>query len=37
MAIYFEHPEWFRPLFAEFDRTGTAYVKIDAAEEKNKA
>jgi RimK-like ATP-grasp domain len=30
MAIYFEHPEWFRPLFAEFDRRGTAYVKIDA-------
>jgi len=32
MAIYFEHPEWFRPLLAEFDRRGTAYVKIDAAE-----
>src|SRR5260370_7616652 len=31
IAIYFEHPEWFRPLFAEFDRRGTAYVKIDAA------
>ena len=30
IAIYFEHPEWFRPLFAEFDRRGTAYVKIDA-------
>jgi hypothetical protein len=26
MAIYFEHPEWFRPLFAEFDRRGTVYV-----------
>lgn len=37
MAIYFEHPEWFPPLFAEFDRKRTAYVKIDAAEEKNKA
>jgi hypothetical protein len=29
IAIYFEHPEWFRPLFAEFDRRGTAYLKID--------
>ena len=45
MAIYFEHAEWFRPLFAEFDRRRTTYVKIDAvshsydgarAEEKNK-
>jgi hypothetical protein len=30
MAIYHEHPDWFRPLFAEFDRRGTPYVRIDA-------
>ena len=30
IAIYYEHPDWFRPLFAELDRRGTAYVKIDA-------
>ena len=30
IAIYFEHSEWFRPLFAEFDRRGTAYVTIDS-------
>ena len=30
IAIYYEHPDWFRPLFAELDRRGTDYVKIDA-------
>jgi len=30
IAIYFEHPDWFRPLFAELDRRGTDYVKLDA-------
>lgn len=30
IAIYYEHPDWFRPLFAEFDRRGIDYVKIDA-------
>ena len=30
IAIYFEHPDWFRPLFAELDRRATPYVKIDA-------
>ena len=30
IAIYYEHPDWFRPLFAELDRRGTHYVKIDA-------
>jgi len=30
MAIYHEHPDWFRPLFAELDRRGTPYVRIDA-------
>ena len=30
IAIYYEHPDWFRPLFAELDRHGTQYAKIDA-------
>lgn len=30
IAIFYEHPDWFRPLFAEFDRRGTPYVKLDA-------
>src|ERR1700751_471570 len=30
IAIYFEHPEWFRPLFAELERHGVAYTKLDA-------
>ncbi|HEX8338125.1 MAG TPA: hypothetical protein VF621_15515, partial [Pyrinomonadaceae bacterium] len=31
MAVYYEHPEWFRPLFAELDARGTPYVRLDAA------
>jgi hypothetical protein len=31
IAIYHEHPDWFRPLFAELDRRGTSYVRLDAA------
>lgn len=31
MAVYYEHPEWFRPLFAELDKRGLPYEKIDAA------
>ena len=31
IGIYFEHPEWFKPLFAELDRRGLGYEKIDAA------
>ena len=31
IGIYYEHPDWFRPLFAELDRRGVAYEKIDAA------
>jgi len=31
IAIYFEHPEWFRPLLAELDRRGIAYAKLDAS------
>ncbi len=30
IAIYYEHPEWFRPLFAELDERGLPYQKIDA-------
>ena len=31
IGIYYEHPDWFRPLFAELDRRGTPYERIDAA------
>ena len=30
-GIFFEHPDWFRPLFTELERRGIAYDKIDAA------
>jgi hypothetical protein len=30
IAIYYEQPNWFRPLFAELDRRGTQYVKLFA-------
>jgi hypothetical protein len=30
IAILYEHPDWFRPLFAELERRGVDYVKIDA-------
>ncbi|MEO7823394.1 MAG: hypothetical protein ABIS15_07295 [Gemmatimonadaceae bacterium] len=30
IAIFFEHPDWFKPLFAELDRRGISYVKLDA-------
>ena len=32
LAIYHEHPDWFRPLFAELDRRGLPYQRIDARE-----
>jgi biotin carboxylase len=31
MAIYYEHPDWFRPLFAELDARGIDYLKLNAA------
>ena len=31
IAVYYEHPDWFRPLFAELDARGTPYVRVDAA------
>jgi hypothetical protein len=32
IAIYYEHPHWFLPLFAEFERRGDPYVRINAAQ-----
>jgi hypothetical protein len=29
LAIYHEHPDWFRPLFAALDRRGIPYERID--------
>ena len=31
LAIYHEHPDWFKPLFAELDRRGLTYDRLDAA------
>lgn len=31
LAIFYEHPEWFRPLFTALDRVGIDYVAISAA------
>src|SRR5215211_5829035 len=30
IGILYEHPEWFRPLFAELDRRGLPYERLDA-------
>jgi carbamoyl-phosphate synthase L subunit-like protein len=30
LAVYYEHPDWFRPLFAELDRRSIHYLRIDA-------
>ncbi len=32
IAILYEQPNWFKPLFAELDRRGTPYVKLFAPE-----
>jgi hypothetical protein len=32
IAIYYEQPNWFKPLFAELDRRGVQYVKLHAPE-----
>ena len=32
IAVYYEHPEWFTPLFAELDRRGIAYDRLLAYE-----
>jgi hypothetical protein len=31
IAIYHEHPDWFKPLFTELERRGLPYVRLDAA------
>ncbi|HVF43621.1 MAG TPA: hypothetical protein VM936_11450 [Pyrinomonadaceae bacterium] len=31
IAVYYEHPEWFSPLFAELDRRGVEYARVDAS------
>jgi glutathione synthase/RimK-type ligase-like ATP-grasp enzyme len=31
IAIYHEHPDWFKPLFAELERRGLPFVRLDAA------
>src|SRR5260370_34484434 len=31
LAIYYEHPNWFRPLFAELDARSIHYVMLDAS------
>lgn len=31
IAVLHEHPDWFRPLFAELERRGLPYVRLDAA------
>ena len=30
IGVLYEHPEWFEPLFAEMDRRGLFYERIDA-------
>ena len=30
LAIYYEHPDWFRPLFAELDARSVPYARLDA-------
>ncbi len=32
IAIYYEHPRWFLPLFAELERRGTPFARINAAQ-----
>jgi glutathione synthase/RimK-type ligase-like ATP-grasp enzyme len=31
IAIYYEHPDWFRPVFAELERRRVPYVRVDAS------
>jgi glutathione synthase/RimK-type ligase-like ATP-grasp enzyme len=28
LGIFYEHPDWFKPLFAELDRRGTEYIRF---------
>ena len=31
IGVYYEHPRWFEPVFAEMDRRGVAYKRLDAS------
>ena len=31
IAIYYEHPDWFRPLFAELNQRAIPYLPLDAS------
>jgi len=30
IAVYYEHPDWFRPLFQQLDRLGANWLKVEA-------
>jgi hypothetical protein len=30
IVVYYEHPDWYRPLFAELERRGVPHVRLDA-------
>jgi glutathione synthase/RimK-type ligase-like ATP-grasp enzyme len=30
LAVYYEHPDWFRPVFTALERRGVPYIKVDA-------
>ena len=32
IAIYHEHPDWFKPLFAELDKRGISYERLNPAQ-----
>jgi glutathione synthase/RimK-type ligase-like ATP-grasp enzyme len=32
ITIYYEHPDWFRPLFAALEKRGIEFEKVDAAD-----
>jgi hypothetical protein len=32
LAVYYEHPDWFRPLFAELDRREVPYARLRSTE-----
>ncbi len=32
IGIYYEHPQWFAPLFAQLERQGTPFVRLNATE-----
>ena len=32
IAIYYEHPHWFLPLFSELEKRGTSFKKINATQ-----